>query len=385
MSIYIYIYLLLLLTACATIAPKRIIDYEGKIYYIMFIILGALLIFRYGQGSDYMNYKIIYNLAPDHMDLQDAFYDNEITHSEIGWKLLNQLFVSWDIPYEYLVIFVSIFELWMLNRYIKNYCGNMRCLSLLLLYPMFYLTYMFSALRQGLVMCVFLGSMLPMLEKRKWFSYILLTLLCSTIHSAALVFLLFLFVDFIKVFYLEALCFFTLILGVAVSSGNLHGFFKEILPSPIAVYLGEGGLSWYALAERVITAGVVFYMMNHIKDRSSFCGKIYKIYLIGANIYFLCCWMPLVASRLFYMWKFVEVAILAAYILKKERLHQVVLAFFVMISFLMFFKNVNAYLLEGNYNKGINFWNYPYIHVFDKGKLEQYRNVDFREEKYGLY
>lgn len=374
MSLYIYIYLLLVMAFWAAIGKRRLCDHDRILYYFLFAILSALLLFRYGQGSDYTNYRIIYD------EIYNQIYSSEPSvkkiHGEIGWRLLNQLFIVLGIKYQYLVMLVSVIELWMVHRFVSDYCKGTRCAALLLLYPMFYLTYMFSALRQGLVMCIFLGYMLPLLEKRRYVIYILATLFCGMIHSAAFLYLLLLPVRRMKVSHLEWCCVCGLIIGLIINYTGQGTFFTKFMPPAVAAYMKNIGLSWFALGEKMIMACIIAYMAHHMDDDSEFLLQIYKIYVVGAGIYFVSCWMPLVAGRLFFLWKFVEVVIVTRFMQHREKLRQVLMCGVLMLNSVMFFKNINGYIMEGRYKEHVKIWNYPYISLFDKDKLTYYRSGD---------
>ena len=54
-----------------------------------------------------------------------------------------------------------------------------------MLYPVLYLVYMVSGLRQGLAVCLFLGIALPFLMERKWIAYVITIFLTLSFHRVA--------------------------------------------------------------------------------------------------------------------------------------------------------------------------------------------------------
>ena len=58
-----------------------------------------------------------------------------------------------------------------------------------MLYPVLFVTYMVSGLRQGLAICVFLGVALPFYMERKWVRYVLAALVAASFHKVGYVWL----------------------------------------------------------------------------------------------------------------------------------------------------------------------------------------------------
>ena len=99
-----------------------------------------ILCIRYGQGSDYFSY---HDLFEKFSDFNVALYNPNDEHGEIGFRLLCAIF---PFRYQWFIIAVSTFEMWMLHRFIKYYSKN-PLLTLFLFYPTYYLTYYFSIIR----------------------------------------------------------------------------------------------------------------------------------------------------------------------------------------------------------------------------------------------
>ena len=155
-----------------------IIEIQGKdkrhyFFYVAFLFLTIAICLRYGQGTDYFGYMNVF-LKRD--------------HGEIGYTILQELFETLHLPFELMVAVIALFQMLCIYRAIMKY-SPYKLFSLLLVYPTIYLTYFFSAIRQGIVIAFFLGFMLEWIFTDKWLKYVVSCLVLATFHSSALVLL----------------------------------------------------------------------------------------------------------------------------------------------------------------------------------------------------
>lgn len=66
--------------------------FERVAFAMSFTVLLLFLALRYGQGTDWLAYNYIFQGAPSEIDFESVFY-TEAYHSEIGWKLLNNIVI----------------------------------------------------------------------------------------------------------------------------------------------------------------------------------------------------------------------------------------------------------------------------------------------------
>ncbi|MBR0385100.1 MAG: EpsG family protein, partial [Erysipelotrichaceae bacterium] len=130
-----------------------------------------MLALRYGQGSDYFSYERVFN---NFGSLSDVLEGRNVLNVEIGFQILCAVF---PLDYRCFVGVISVFEMAMLYRYCRRY-SRYPMVSLLIAFPTLYLTYYFSAIRQGIVLAVVLGILLPLMEKKQFFAYLIITILC---------------------------------------------------------------------------------------------------------------------------------------------------------------------------------------------------------------
>ncbi len=239
MSLYLWLFLLAAVCAAFGSDPK----WERFSYGLSFLCLTSFLTLRYAQGTDWLAYNYIFVSAPVTINLNSIYY-TEAFHSEFGWKIINNLWRCLGFDFISLSILISVIEMYFLGRFLKRYSPN-RALSLVLACPVIYFVYFFSALRQGLVVAVFLGLMLPMLENEQHGKFILLDLLLSTIHSGALLLLLLLVVQKIQIKHIFTLIVASVFIGVGLS------FVLQYIVSFIGISYETSGVNLLALIYRL--------------------------------------------------------------------------------------------------------------------------------------
>ena len=236
MSPYIVVYLLLFFPVFFSLLINKqiyVLTINGRkkldsvAYKVAFWIIGFMLAFRYGQGTDYFAYYDTFKW------MRSDLVFNFTSHTEVGWNLFNFLIKIAGLPFEVLVFIVSVVEMICIKKFIERYCKSYNALALSLLYPAVILFYLFSALRQGLVISVFLGFMLQYLESMEYRKYICITLLMSTIHIVSIAYLILVPVmkreKFINLQRLEIIKIFSALLSLSFGIFNVGNILKVFL------------------------------------------------------------------------------------------------------------------------------------------------------------
>ena len=374
MSPYIIVYILLLLIAFCSFITNKDFKY---LYYVCFVILTIMLCLRYGQGTYYFGYQGIYNSAPSTLFFSGIYYTDAI-HAEVGWKILNHILKILGIEFKYFVLVISIFEMLCINHFIKIYCPN-KNIALLMIYPTLYLTFCFSILRQGFVICVFLGVILDLILKKKYWAFICLTLLLSTIHSSALVILLSPFIIKVKIKYLYRLLFMSMIFGILC----FLGFFDPLLKvlgyiGSASAYLSSITVNYIALCERVIMTFLVVYMylVYTKKEKNKKVENLLKMYLFGTIIYLFFFWNSLISSRLGYIFKPLEISLITIMIARLDKFKSIIILIIFLLSTMLTLKNIDSYIEQGRYYPNVKVINYPYISLFNSEDIYKYRSLE---------
>ena len=380
-----YVMVGLLLTVASIIELEKKRTYNKFILSFALMFLTAILAFRYGQGSDYYGYFLQFNGITESASL----LVNSLYHGEIGWYIILVLAKRVGMNFESFIGIISLIMMFSIGRAIKKH-SPYGFTSLFLFYPTFYLTYCFSAMRQGLVMCLFLGFGLDFLFEKKYVKYYVLNVVLITFHRSAIFLLLLpLLLHFknkrIEKYFLLAIVM-SLLLGY---SGILNQFATRI---GIVGYFNVS-ISVMAIFLRLILFYIVYRLHRENRilrddDNSAKSKKeefFYFIYLIGFVFYITLAFAGTLSQRLTMPFKAVEVLLLPLLIqnldtTKTRMLHlkfgkfkilAMVMALVLMIN-VELVKNINSYIVQGNYYSWVNPINYPYSSIFDKDSIRSF-------------
>ena len=363
----INIYLFLLVVLCVSyLFCLKYKKYEKPIYAVLMIGMWLILCLRYGQGSDYFSY---HDLFEKFSDFKIALYNPYNEHGEIGFRLLCAIF---PFKYQWFIVATSTLEMWMLHRFIKFYSKN-PLLTLLLFYPTYYLTYYFSIIRQGIVIAIFIGALLKWIEEKKWIRYYIVATLLITIHSTAAVLLIIPFLKYIRlkdILIIDMLC---AVVGLFLSTSFGIAILQRI---PQLAYYASADVSMFSLLERVLLFGILlllyFYRQKYLEDESATWWL--KIYGVGVAIYLMFLAFPLISSRFMALFKVLEVIVLPVLLEGRSKYRQFIIAFLIVFTGFMTCKNLDSYLYQGSYHVDVKFYTYPYITIFDKDAIWEYRD-----------
>ena len=381
-SPYILVYIVVALLTVLSLVNKR---YVNICYIFTLIVLTVFLCLRYGQGTDFPAYEFTYNLSPNRFDYNNGIYFSDVVSIDYGWWILNNIFKSIGVSFSGYIFVLSIVEMLLIDRFIRKMDHNRyKVLILLLAFPTVYLTYMFSALRQGLVIAIFLGVMLPYLVQKKYVRYLAILILVSFLHKSSLILIVMLFIDKVSVKQLKYClipCF-----GVGLISSKLFVPIFVLIGKPS--YAANLSMNPFALMERMAMLGIILFLYEEYvknseinklyKFESPTVDKLLKVYLVGTCMYLTFLMFPLVASRLCIFFKLFEIWLIPQMLpyIRRERRIQILAILFV-ITAGMTLKNINTSIKEGSYYNGVSTINYPYVTIFDKNKIRLYRESSY--------
>ena len=347
------------------------------------LIMTGLMSLRYMQGTDYIGHWRGFNNEVSALDFAEIIQNRHDIHFELGWMLFNKTLYNCGISFEALIFVISFAEMLLIRRFIKRYCPRFENVCLCVIFPAFYYYYCISFVRQGLVMCIFMGVMFQLYEEKKYLKYILLTLLCITIHQVAMVYFVFLILGYLSrlniekfLIYLCVICFF---LGIILYKTGIDTYVYSILPYTIgghfSVHMGYG-----AILYRLFWIVLISYMCNRM-EMEAFSKKLYFIYLSSIMLFFFFSGYTMFVNRAFSMYTYVlEFYFVSKYLNEKKdegRIKTNILkAVIPIVMTVILIKNINGAIVQVSYGDGINFINYPYISVFDK---DDYKDLTGRE------
>ena len=342
----------------------------------LLITMGAMLCFRYGQGTDYFAYEWLFQRYARYHTLEEIIRNPLQAHGELGFRIVGTLFAG---NYRLFIVLAAAFETVCLGIFLFRYCEN-RPFSLLMLLPTFWFVYCFSAVRQGIIITGFLAFGIGLIEKKKWMRYVIFILLLAFFfHMTALLFLLIPLTKKLNLrFIVELILPLAFMLGVIIISGVFQQYLEKIPYLGYYFQRAHFSISYFAIAERILTLLAVLVMYR--SSRGPFDGVHpwwIKSYVLAVAVYFLLMSNGLISTRFVIGFKALEVMIVPNLLKEKKRFWQAAAAYFILLSGLMFVHNINGSIDQGSYKESVNAVNYPYISVFDKEKIWDYRQEDY--------
>lgn len=345
---------------------------------IAFVLISitALLCLRYGQGSDYFSYA--YLIANNHT-FAEALTNTPSNHGEIGFRIIAAMLHG---NFRAFIILTSIYDMCMFAVFLWKHSKN-KAFALFLFIPTILCTYCFSAIRQSIVLLTFLGVGISLIEEKKWIRYIAMCLVLSLIHSVALVLLAIPLLNYISL-QAELLILLpgSLIVGIALSipaTGALLGSLS-IIGSKLSYYLSNSSISIKIIMMRMVTLVIMmlFYYSWRRQAEHTESGDPWwiKAYVFGQILFFALMPFITIATRTYICFKVLEIMFVPNMIEGKNRYRQIVIVYFILLMAIVYRSNINSYISQGEYYSNINFVNYPYISVFNKTDLWNYRLPD---------
>ena len=370
------------ITVCFFITIISIVEYHRRkpgrkqLFNVVWFVLTCMLVFRYGQGTDYYEYLIKY----ESVDNEDSFFVNAFYHGEIGWYILNLIGAKLGVSFIVFNGLISLVDMLMIRRFILNY-SPYKVFSLLLFYPTFYLTGCYSIIRQGLALCVFLGVGVSLLVEKKTLKYFIMVLLLTMIHTSCIALAILPFIFDIKKNKV-----YLIVGGIAMLFG-LKYLDSYVNIDDVLAYVG-GHVSYAGILVRVILFFVIWrlYTLPCPTDYANTDLEkwLFRVYLTGFVISLLFYNSATISQRLTMPFKAVEVALIPILLYRNQnylvdfkntiKFQTISLLFFLVVAIMNveFVKNINSYIEQGNYYSWVSPVNYPYSSVFDQTKIRKY-------------
>lgn len=369
MSLYIVVWGILCLFAVKGVVARESRTARQLTFWFCFLLLAAMLVLRYGQGTDFFAYQNYYYQMSDteiHVPVPGV-------HGEIGYQFLTNIFRLLHLPFEAWVAFLSVIQMACLLRFLRRYHIDY-VLSLLLAVPTLYLTYFVSGLRQGIAMAVFLGILFPLLEKKNYLGFVAGTVFCMLFHGASVAFLAALIAQ--KIRKISTLQIFTVVAwltGLLIASPSVQSLITSSDIWAIRYYLRTLNFSPSAAAERLLFLVLVTWLYEKLRR----LGKTdpvfllaYRCYLMAMALYGLLICNGTTASRMASMMRYVEIYLLAWSLAQMTRFSRYLLTLvLVALQTFMLCKNLQTAIEQGGYRSSVTVRNFPYVSVFNEEEI----------------
>lgn len=364
---YYIIYLIILYGAIKEATTHKINKVLFKISYLWLFLMA---IFRYGQGQDYFNYEGIYHQVS--VFTSQSFFGIFLLN-DFGYSLLNYIAISLNVPYELFMAIITSITMAMFYSFLKNNC-HCSMVGLLVFVSVIYMIYPLSISRQGLTIAFFFCYMYPLLKRNMIKKYIFLTIIISTIHASALIFILFPFVYKYQISQNKIVILFILTLIILLMSKNLMAYIPiQFIQDRMTTYLSDA--SDNQILAKIVRFLLVFPLiilpMHFLKDFNF--RNNYKLFLFGFFIYALISFSELASSRLWGYFLGFECIILANLSLSKiySKTKVTIVLFYILLSVVLWIKDINGAIEQGKYIN-CTILNYPYISIFEGDETVNY-------------
>ncbi|MBR5581628.1 MAG: EpsG family protein [Treponema sp.] len=358
----IYINILLILIFFSFIHEKK-----NKYHFVFLVVLYFFfLALRYGQGTDYFNYKTLYLLNPK--EYKFFFQNSYLNNTEPFFFLINIFAKNSGLTFQFVIIVCALITVFVSATFILKY-SRYKLFSLFILFSNYFF-YFQSALRQSIAMVIIAYAIYEYIQKRKIKTYIFSVVLAMMFHTTSIVGFIVpvvLGIKLKKIYnYSYFLLFSVFLLLCSHLISRLIIFFVSFIPR-YSTYKNYVSINVGAVVVRLILSFLVLYILrkNNVSD---FSRKISKLYLVG-NLMFFALSSISILSRLTDYFAFLEV-ILFPNIVTKPNKKNIKLSFCLLISLFsaLFIKDIGAALKQDHYyNK--NIFSYPYITIFNKERV----------------
>ena len=193
---YIVVFTSFLAIFLTYLESKKILGGGMKVGFIFLAFLGCI---HYDYGNDYMAYLNMYKDITKYPFDLEAILSGD-TFKEPGWVILCYVFKNLG-GFFMMVAVLNIVQNILIYKNIKRYVEKKWWPMSVFIYTCFTSLYLmsFSMMRQFLVMVIFF-AIWPLIEKKKVVLVAFVLLLCSTIHTSALVLLPFAFLGYIPIY-----------------------------------------------------------------------------------------------------------------------------------------------------------------------------------------
>lgn len=352
---YYFVFSLLLLFSIIEVITKRRNDFWFKTVYLL---MTFMVMFRYGQLSDYFNYEGIY-YEPETAGITDPLY-----------FIVTEFFKTLGFNYEWYVIILGALTMGLAYPFFSKLCKG--CITaLFVFYSYVFLILPMSAIRQGLCLCVLLCCFNLLIQKKKK-SFYIVALGGAFFHFSMLA---------------------TIGIGLLYDKRWYNGWyvpwgllglsvFALVIPD-LSMYIPEflvgksiGEYQESRLIQIGIRAFLIFPILL-IKPQYGTLGYYAKaICIIGYCMYCTLAFSPTISGRLEYYFRVFLCLFVSSIIFIEARIRYVklILEVVLFIHIGLFFKNINSLIVQGEYDaKKVSMLNFPYISIFDKDELRQYQ------------
>lgn len=353
-------YLIFLIGIILILIPR----YSKQLSIIYFLILLLIAVFRYGVGNDFFAYEYLYNVYNKTIIYEIS---NSKAREEILFRIISTVFNNMDLSYIVYLSFYSIISLYCIYKICIKYSTH-PLLSMLTFYSFFYFVWIFSGIRQGLVISLGVLLLLYCFEKKKNFLFVVLISILCLIHTSAVVLIVLYFLSQIN--WQKSHLIYIFIFSIIISIIPIN--FIRILPiftDRISSYKTNESIINFDFQSiiRIMLVTIIFLYFSKIQKINDIHHFILKFYILGICLYFLLKDIELIAARLSIYSRILEIILVPAilYITNKKYIWIVLLSIIIILA--LYF-NKELISMGGNVIYNSSDWYVPYTNIFNKNE-----------------
>ena len=324
----------------------------------VYALMTFMVMFRYGQLTDYNSYELDY-YYPGMAGIRDPFY-----------TVITEFLKMIGISFKGYVMIVGAVTTGLAYPFFLRFC-NKSVTSLLIFYTYFFLILPMSGIRQGIAVCLLLYAFHLLIENKKKTFYIVIGAGCFIHMTLFTVFVIAMFYD--KKFYNEWY------VASALVGLSLFALVTPDLTAYIPEFLSNRSLGEYEDSRLIQVAIRLLLIIPLILIKPQYGTLTYyakAICIIGYSVYCILAFSSMISGRLeFYFRVFMCMFVAGViYLEEKSRLKEFILMGIIMVHMVIFFKNMNAFISQGDYDPDkVTMFNFPYVSIFDEDELHDYK------------
>jgi hypothetical protein len=159
----------------------------------------------------------------------------------------------------------------------------------------------------------------------------------------------------------------------------IYSFFSvfDVIGGKVEYYTQTNSLNILSILSRTALF-IPILQLSKIYAKGSIQETFLKIYIIGFFLYLIFLGSSLISARLNVYMRYAEVFLLVDFLLYvfKYKLNRIVsFSYIILIMTVFYVKNIDSFIVQGPYYSHINFYNYPYVSIFNKKDILEARDV----------
>jgi hypothetical protein len=274
----------------------------------LFIYLVFFAGLRFYTGTDYHSYYRLFEVATPILDGLNYGYD----FFEIGFRILTSIIKQFTNSFIVYFVILAFIPIYLIFITMKKYPVN-EYLVFFMFYTTFYLSYIFNAMGQAIVMGIFIHC-LKYFFKFNTFKLFFISLFSMLIHTSGIfIFISYIIYRFILKLNLRYWFWILLFLSFIFAKFHLIEYIANLFfPKYIYVYtvIWTDSASIFQITSKLIILLVLYYFFSKFRN-NEFYKKLFILYFIGSLLFFSLSNYLTLSTRIYMFFRIVEILLFA--------------------------------------------------------------------------